>query len=80
MQILILNLQNLLDNSVKEVYSLDISYRKEAVAMFANNLQNIFDVAAPEVLGASFDAIISICVVVIVLSVLVIKPLAGGVK
>lgn len=48
--------------------------------MFTCNFLNILNMAAPEVLGASFDAIISICVVVIVLSILVIKPLAGGVK
>lgn len=48
--------------------------------MFTSSLQNIINVAAPEISGASFDAIINICVAVIVLSVLVMKPLAGGVK
>ena len=45
--------------------------------MFAANLQSIITLAAPANTGVSFNAII-ICVSVIILSVLVIKPLAGG--
>lgn len=46
--------------------------------MFTSNLQNIITKAAPVNTGVSFNAIISICVAVIIMSVLVIKPLAGG--